>query len=83
MKEKKRIAFYKYLWNKFIDTFGVFKDKRCIDYNVAYGPVYSSRTVIKNQYINEDVNAGYYGTDIWSEYGDIIYPYLDLNFGVP
>lgn len=82
VKEKKRIAFYKYLWNKFIDTFGVFKDKRCIDYNIAYGPVYSSRTVIKNQYINEDVNAGYYGTDIWSEYGDIIYPYLEEGMTV-
>lgn len=82
VKEKKHIAFYKYIWNKFIDTFGVFKGKRFIDYNIVYGPVYSSHKVIKNKYINEDVSACYYGTDIWSEYGNIIYPYLDEGMTV-
>jgi hypothetical protein len=30
-----------------------------------YGNLYSSRTVIKNQYINKEATAGYYGEDIW------------------
>ena len=77
VKEKKRIAPHKWLWNKFVDATGWFKDKRFIDYNIVYGPVYSSRTVIKNRYINEEVNGGFYGTDVWTEWGDIVYPYLD------
>ena len=77
VREQKKLPIHKWLWNKFIDTTGLFKDKRVIDYNVVYGPVYSSRTVIKNRYINSEANGGYYSTDIWSEYGDIIYPYLD------
>lgn len=43
---------------------------------VDYGPIYSSRRVIKNQYINSKVNVGFYSDDIWSKYGDIFYPYL-------
>lgn len=31
-----------------------------------YDRLYSSRTVIKNQYINKDQNGGYYGEDIWA-----------------
>ncbi len=51
-------------------------------YKVEYGPVYSSRTVIKNRYINSQTNGGYYNADIWTEYGDIIYPYLDEGMTV-
>lgn len=77
VKEPKRIAPHKWLWNKFIDITGLFKNKRVIDYNIVYGPIYSSRTVIKNQYINKGVDSGFYSKDIWSEWGDKIYPYLD------
>lgn len=82
VKEPKRIAPHKWLWNKFVDTTGWFKNSRFIDYNIVYGPIYSSRTVIKNRYINKDVNSGYYSKDIWSEYGDIIYPYLSEGMTV-
>ena len=34
--------------------------------------VYSSRTVIKNKSINENVTEGYYGTDIWAEYYELL-----------
>ena len=45
---------------------------------VGYGPVYSSRTVIKNDsYVKANSNGGYYGQDIWSEYGERIVKYLD------
>jgi len=39
-------------------------------YTEDYDFIYSSRTVIKNKYINSKVNAGYYGTDIWGEYAE-------------
>jgi len=31
-----------------------------------YGNIYSSRTVVKNEYINPDQQGGYYGEDIWA-----------------
>ena len=82
VKEQKKIAFPKRIWNKFVDNTGLFKSSRFIDYNIVYGPIYSSRKVIKNQYINKEVTPGYYGVDIYSEYGDIIYPYLDEGMTV-
>lgn len=72
-----KLPFHKWLWNKFVDLTHLFKSCRITDYVVEYGNVTSSRTVIKNQYINKGVSAGYYGVDIWSEYGNLIYPYLD------
>lgn len=82
VKEKKNIAIYKKIWNFLIDNTGLFPKSRFIDYNIVYGPVYSSRTVIKNRYINDEVGSGFYGTDIWSEFGEIIYPYLDEGMTV-
>lgn len=47
-----------------------------------YGNLYSSRTVIKNQYINKEATAGYYGEDIWGivdkEVKDKIEPGISL-----
>ena len=44
--------------------------------NTTYDIVYSSRKVIKNQYINKEQGLGYYGEDIWGvvakEIGDKI-----------
>jgi len=42
-----------------------------------YGIIVSSRKVIKNEWSNATHPEGYYGQDIWTEYGNIIYPYLD------
>lgn len=72
-----KLPFHKWLWNKFVDITHLFKSHRITDYIIEYGNVTSSRTVIKNQYINKGVNGGFYGVDIWSEYGDLIYPYLE------
>lgn len=44
------------------------KIKKFFGFNVPtteYGNVYSSRTVIKNRYINNNVTPGFYGVDIW------------------
>lgn len=37
-----------------------------------YGNVYSSRKVVKNQYINNEATNGFYGSDIWSMVNDEI-----------
>ena len=82
VKQQIKLPFFKALLNKFIDTTKLFKNKRIKDYEIGYGPVYSSRTVIKNRYINQSAGEGFYKSDIWSEYGDIIYPYLDEGMTV-
>lgn len=71
-----KLPFIQRMCNKFIDLTGLFKKYRTIDYKVEYGNVTSSRNVIKNKYINKDVTDGYYSVDVWSEYGELIYPYL-------
>ena len=48
-----------------------------------YGMVVSSRKVIKNEWNDQcEHPEGFYGVDIWSEYGNIIYPYLDRGLTV-
>ena len=71
-----KLPFMRRMCNKFIDLTGLFKKYRTIDYKIEYGNVTSSRTVIKNKYINKDVTDGYYSVDVWGEYGELIYPYL-------
>ena len=46
----------------------ILKSKIKPGYSIGYGVVYSSRKVIKNQYINKKVTGGYYGTDVWADY---------------
>ena len=77
------MVWHKKAWNKLIDLVNLpEKIKFKYDYTVDFGPVYCSRTVVKNQYINQEVTGGYYNVDIWSEYGDILYPYLDNGMTV-
>ena len=77
-----KLPFFKRMFNKFVDFTHLFKSLRITDSEVVYGPVYASRKVIKNKYINQDVTGGYYNADVWTEYGDIIYPYLDEGMTV-
>lgn len=37
-----------------------------------YDVIYSSRTVIKNKTINPKVNGGFYNTDVWGEYYELL-----------
>lgn len=46
----------------------ILKSKIKPNYSIGYGVVYSSRKVIKNQYINKNVTEGFYGTDVWADY---------------
>ena len=47
-----------------------------LDYSIGYGNVYSSRTVIKNQYINRKVGKGFYDVDVWGIWNDRIKKYI-------
>lgn len=52
------------------------------DYSIGYGNVYSSRGVIKNQYINSKVTKGYYKTDVWGEYNEILKKYIPEGMSI-
>lgn len=41
-----------------------------------YDYLYSSRSVIKNQYYNKSVQGGFYGVDVWKYANDIVRPCL-------
>ena len=45
-------------------------------YDEVYDYIYSSRSVIKNQYYNQNVGLGYYNCDVWGEADKYIRPYL-------
>lgn len=75
VREPKKIAFYKRAINGICEW--VNGKKPFIDYDVVYGNVTSSRTVIKNKTINPTVKEGFYDVDIWTEWGEAIYPYLN------
>ena len=77
VKKPIKLPILQTIWNKFVDLTGFFKKYRITDYVIDYGNVTSSRTVIKNQYINKNVKDGFYSVDIYTQYGDLIYPYLE------
>ena len=58
------------LWEKIKQFFGV--DVPLYE----YGNVYSSRSVIKNQYINPNANS-YYSTDIWGCVNSVFSPFIE------
>lgn len=41
-----------------------------------YDYIYSSRTVIKNKYLNKNAGSGFYGCDVWAEADKILKPFL-------
>lgn len=48
----------------------------------GYDVIYSSRSVIKNQYINKEVTGGYYKSDVWKDYFDILKPYISKDMTI-
>lgn len=42
------------------------------DFSTEYYDIYSSRKVIKNKYINRQVNSGFYSVDVWGEYHKLL-----------
>lgn len=51
-------------------------------YKIEYGSVYSSRSVIKNQFINRGVTQGFYKVDVWGYINDYIKDYIDKDMVV-
>lgn len=47
-----------------------------------YDFVYSSRTVIKNDDLNPNRGSGFYSTDVWGEYGQLMKPYISKDMEV-
>ena len=70
-----RLPFHKWLWNLICNN-RLLEKYMVKNYIEEYGPIYSSRKVIKNKYINKGSNEGFYGQDIWTEYGELMYKYL-------
>ena len=71
------------IFNKLISIFRLPQTWKMKGYDLVYGPIYSSRKIIRNKYVNPNViDEVYYNSDIWSEYGDIIYPYLEEGMTV-
>ena len=47
-----------------------------------YDYLYSSRTVIKNQYYNKKAGNGFYGVDVWKYADDLVKPHLQKGMTV-
>jgi len=47
-----------------------------------YNIIYSSRTVIKNQFINPKVSSGFYNSDVWADYCNILSNYIPQGFTI-
>lgn len=50
--------------------------------DAEYDMLYSSRTVIKNQYFNRENSGGFYDEDVWGETAKQIFPYLQKGMTV-
>ena len=63
---------FKRMWRKYITHKHEFDQK----YNI----VYSSRKVIKNEYINKNQNGGYYSDDVWGYWAKKLEKFIPQDF---
>lgn len=47
-----------------------------------YGNVFSSRSVIKNRYINPSSKSGFYKKDVWSIVNEVLFPYIEKGMTI-
>lgn len=59
--------------NKIHEKYVPIKWQLCTE---EYGNIYSSRTVIKNQFINQEVSSGFYKVDVWNEYNELMKDFI-------
>lgn len=77
-KKPLKLPLYLRVFNKVVDAVPFLKPLRVTDTYEDYDFVYSSRSVIKNQYINpKAADGGFYKTDVWEDY------YKLLNGKIP
>jgi len=50
--------------------------------DTQYDYLYSSRSVIKNQYYNKTKSSGFYGCDVWGEADKVLKPYLQKGMTI-
>lgn len=48
------------------------ENSKWTNFATEYYNIYSSRTVIKNKYINKQVNSGFYSVDVWGEWNEML-----------
>ena len=76
-----KLSFAQKTWNyiaqKSFELYQWLEKKTTQTWYEDYGNVYSSRGVIKNKYINKAVSNGFYETDIWYEFNELLKPYVD------
>lgn len=48
------------------------ENSKFTNFATEYYNIYSSRTVIKNKYINRQVNSGFYSVDVWGAYNELL-----------
>jgi len=58
------------------------ENRKFKNFDTEYYNVYSSRTVIKNQYINKQVNSGFYSVDVWGEYNELLKGKIPQNITI-
>ena len=71
--------FYNWLYKEVVKFANFLSTKTTDDFKIEYGNVYSSRGVIKNQFINKGVTSGFYQTDVWGDINEIIKPYIEAG----
>lgn len=58
------------------------ENSKITKFSTEYYNVYSSRTVIKNRYINKQVNSGFYSVDVWGEYNQLLNGKIPRNITI-
>lgn len=58
------------------------ENRKFKNFDTEYYNIYSSRTVIKNQYINKQVNGGFYSVDVWGEYNELLKGKIPQNITI-
>lgn len=82
VKKPIKLPIHKKLFNVVIGALHLCEEKKYPESYTDYGNVYSSRTVIKNKYINKDVKDGYYGQDVWGEANKILEPFIEKGMTI-
>lgn len=78
----KEIKHRPYNKNFCVNKLNSLKKHKIKTFTQKYGNIYSSRGVIKNEFINQGVTSGFYKTDIWGEYNKILSPYVDKGMSL-
>lgn len=73
-----------YPWQKKVKKERIDRLNEILDslYTVKYGNITSKRGVIMNEYINQGPKRNFYSKDIWSEYGNLLYPYIQKGLTI-